>query len=150
MHGLIDQAQPITPTEATIARTAVDRLSTVAQSGNDITVHVEGVPNIDVPLPAKVVTMMLSILKAMAERTPVSIIPHEAELTTKQAADFLNVSRPFVIKLIDEGKLAARMVGTHRRIRFADLVEFEKVQRRRTDEAMRHFSATAKELGLDD
>ena len=71
-------------------------------------------------------------------------------MTTKQAADFLNVSRPFVIKLIDEGKLAARMVGTHRRIRFADLVEFEKVQRRRTDEAMRHFSATAKELVLDD
>ena len=129
MLALLDQAyEPITAdeTEAVIAKKAAERLAAFAEADQDITVHVEGAAKIAVPLPAKAVKMMLTVLLAMAERKPVSMIPHEAELTTKQVADFLNVSRPFLIQLLEQKKLPFRLVGTHRRIRFEDVLRFKE------------------------
>jgi excisionase family DNA binding protein len=153
MLALLDQIQePVTAAEKAIARQAAERLETVVQAKQDITVHIDSpvAANISVPLPAKVVAMMFDILKAMEEGTPVSVIPHEAELTTKQAADFLNVSRPYVCTLIDDGKLDARMVGRHRRIRFADLLAFEKAQRKQRDDALDAMHRRAERYGLND
>ncbi len=116
-----------TESEAAIARKARERLQGVARANQDITIHVEGAASLAVPLPAKAVQMMMQVLDAMAEGKALSIIPHEAEFTTKQAADFLNVSRPFVCKLIDEGRLPARFVNRHRRVKFSDLLAFEQV-----------------------
>lgn len=61
--------------------------------------------------------MLLEILEAMAAGRGVTIVSENAELTTVEAAKVLNVSRPFVIKLLDEKKVTFRKVGTHRRIR---------------------------------
>ena len=56
----------------------------------------------------------------------VTIAPGKVELTTQEVADYLNVSRPYVVKLIHSGKLPARMVGTHRHVSFADLIRFDE------------------------
>jgi len=152
MLALLDQTYaPITAdeTEALIARKAAEKLVAVAEAGQDITVHVEGAPNIAVPLPAKAVKMMLDVLNAMANRTPVSMIPHEAELTTKQVADFLNVSRPYVCKIIDEGKLKARLVNRHRRVKFSDVLAYERLSQSDRYEALAEMAKEAKELGLE-
>ncbi|ESX70754.1 helix-turn-helix domain-containing protein [Mesorhizobium sp. M0222] len=152
MLALLDQTYaPITAdeTEAVIAKKAAERLAAVAEADQDITVHVEGVAKIAVPLPAKAVKMMLTILLAMAERKPVSMIPHEAELTTKQVADFLNVSRPYVCKIIDEGKLKARLVNRHRRVKFSDILAYEKSSQNDRYEALAEMAEETRKLGLE-
>lgn len=152
MLALLDQTyEPLTAdaTEAVIAKKAAEKLAVVARTNQDITVHVEGAANIAVPLPAKAVKMMLKILLAMAERTPVSMIPHEAELTTKQVADFLNVSRPYVCKIIDEGKLKARLVNRHRRVKFADVLAYEAASQSERYDALARMAEEARKLDLE-
>jgi excisionase family DNA binding protein len=152
MLALLDQTYaPITAdeAEAVIAKKAAEKLVAVAEADQDITVHVEGGADIAVPLPAKAVKLMLNILRAMADRQPVSVIPHEAELTTKQVADFLNVSRPYVCKIIDDGKLKARLVNRHRRVKFSDVIAYEKSSQEDRYAALAEMAKEEKELGLE-
>ena len=152
MLALLDQTYaPITAneTEAAISKKAAESLKSVAEANQDITVYVQEAANIAVPLPAKAVRLMLQVLLAMAERKPVSVIPSEAELTTKQTADFMNVSRPFVCRLIDSGQLPARMVNKHRRVKFADLVAFEQKNQPERYDALAEMALEAEELGLE-
>ena len=76
-------------------------------------------------LPAGAVTLLVEILEAMAAGRGVTLIPESAELTTMQAADVLNVSRPFLIKLLEENVLPHRKVGKHRRIRMEDVMAYK-------------------------
>lgn len=80
--------------------------------------------NAEIPLDEEVFELLRSILIDLSQNRAVQILPLDMDLTTVQAAEFLQVSRPHVIKLIDEGKLACRMVGTHRRLRLVDLIAF--------------------------
>jgi excisionase family DNA binding protein len=137
MLALLDQVdEPLIATdeEAVIAKEAAEKLAAVALSGMDVRLRVnEKGADIVVPLPARAVKMIVEFLLAMAERKPVSVIPHTAELTTQQAADFLNVSRPHLVGLLDSGEIKHRMVGTHRRVRVSDLVAYKA----RSDQARR-------------
>ena len=72
-------------------------------------------------LPAPAVQLLTDMLVHLGAGTAVAVIPDHAELTTQQAADFLNVSRPWIIKLIERKELPHRMVGTHRRVLFSEL-----------------------------
>lgn len=104
--------------------------------------------DIVVPLPARAVKMIVEVLHAMAESKPLSIIPHTTELTTQQAADFLNVSRPFLVGLLDRGEIVHRMVGSHRRVRVSDLVAFKEKSDQARREAIAAMVAEAQKLKL--
>jgi len=69
--------------------------------------------------------LLMDILEAMATGRGITIIPENAELTTVEAAEVLNVSRPFLIKLLDEGAIPHRKVGTHRRVRMEDVMNYK-------------------------
>ena len=76
-------------------------------------------------------------------------MPTDQEFTTVEAANFLNVSRPFVIKEIEAGRLPYRKVGSHRRIALDDLVEYGRNMRARQANALKRMAENARELGLD-
>ena len=152
MLALLDQTtEPFVAdeAEAVIARLAAGRLKSVAEAKVDIRVVVEGTAKIVVPLPARAVELIYQVLMAMGDRTPISFIPHEAELSTQQAADYLNVSRPYLCGLLDKGEIRHRMVGRHRRVRFADLRDYEEKSRKDRQAALNEMAEEARKLGLD-
>jgi len=100
-----------------------------------------------VPVPREAVELLARILSSMAAGRGVTIMPANAELTTAQAAEILNVSRPHVIKLLDEGKIEYRMVGTHRRIRADSLRQFQRTDGLRRRDAFAELVSLSQDSG---
>jgi excisionase family DNA binding protein len=101
-----------------------------------------------IKLPPKALRLMAQVLGAMGERRPIMLIPQKHELTTMEAAHFLNVSRPFVIKEIEAGRIKHSKVGTHRRIAYDDLMAYRKSMQERQDKALQVLADEAQALGL--
>ncbi|HMV68217.1 MAG TPA: helix-turn-helix domain-containing protein [Myxococcota bacterium] len=101
-----------------------------------------------VRLPAEAVALLREVLAAFAKGEAVAVVPVAAEVTAQQAAEILRVSRPFVIRLIDEGKLPVRMVGTHRRIPLADLLAYKEAHKARARDAAVALTQETQDLGL--
>jgi excisionase family DNA binding protein len=105
-------------------------------------------PRGTVKLPAAAVGLLVRILEEMARGNAVTLIPVYAELTTQEAADMLNVSRPSLIQLLDEGKIEYRKVGTHRRVRFEGLMKYKRRADADRRGALEELAAYDHELGL--
>jgi excisionase family DNA binding protein len=99
-------------------------------------------------IPRAATVMFAQILALLARGQGVQIFPDTAELTTQQAADFLNVSRPYLIGLLEAGEIPHRMVGTHRRIRFEDLREYRRRDHLKRRQAADELTRLSEELGL--
>ncbi len=102
-----------------------------------------------IELPPAALRLIGQLLGAMSEGRPVSLVPAHREFTTVEAANFLNVSRPFVIKAIEAGHLPHRKVGTHRRIAAEDLMAYVRRMRAGQEAALEPMADNARELGLD-
>jgi excisionase family DNA binding protein len=99
-------------------------------------------------VPREATVMFAQILALVAAGQGVQLIPDAAELTTQQAADFLNVSRPYLIGLLEAGEIPFRMVGTHRRIRFEDLREYRRRDDLSRRKAADELTQLSEDLGL--
>jgi excisionase family DNA binding protein len=77
------------------------------------------------------------------------LLPQKHELTTQDAAALLNVSRPFVVKEIDAGRLQCRLVNRHRRIEFEELMRYQTEQKQRSEAALQLLSQISQEMGED-
>jgi excisionase family DNA binding protein len=105
-------------------------------------------PEETVQVPASAVRMLVRILEEMARGNAITLIPVHAELTTQEAADMLNISRPSLIQLLDEGKIDYRKVGTHRRVRFEALMKFKRQADADRKAALAELAAYDRELRI--
>jgi excisionase family DNA binding protein len=140
--------EPSLPSDATAheAKIAVQTLRGAARA--TVRVEPDGSPEAAVVLPAQAFDLLMRMLAHLANGDAVTIVPIHAEVTTQQAADVLNVSRPYLIKLLDEGKLAYRKVGTHRRVMLRDLLEFKRHDDAERRAILAELTAEAQALGL--
>ncbi len=101
-----------------------------------------------VQLSDNVSQLMLEVFTQVANGQQVRIVASNSDLTTAEVADVLNVSRPYVVRLLEEGKLPFRMVGTHRRVALEDALQYRDEQRQKSLAIMQELMAETQELGL--
>lgn len=102
----------------------------------------------DLIVPRQAVELLKDILAGMSAGKIINIVPMAMELTTQQAADFLNVSRPYLIGLLEQGALNHTLVGTHRRIRFDDVLSYKEKMTSNSKAAMDELMKLSQELGI--
>lgn len=102
----------------------------------------------EVVLPREAFELLLRVLAAMADGNAVTVVPVTTELTTQQAAGVLQVSRPYLVQLLDGGQIPFRMVGTHRRVLARDVLKYREETRAASESAMEELAAVAQKHGL--
>lgn len=149
-----DFPETITPTpdEAILAQESSRRLSRFVSTKRkkllQLRIQPDDAPEETVSIPESAFRLLNDILTQMAKGNAVTLIPVHAELTTQQAADILNVSRPFLVEQLEKGVIPYRKVGTHRRIFFKDLMDFKEAMIRNRLKALEKLAAQAQELGM--
>ena len=101
-----------------------------------------------IELPTSALRLLQEVLAELALGNAVKVVPVHAELTTQEAADLLNVSRPHVVQLMESGVLPFHKAGTHRRVKFSDLQAYKEKRDQSSAEAMAALSALDQELGM--
>ncbi|AOY95369.1 DNA-binding protein [Cupriavidus sp. USMAA2-4] len=96
-----------------------------------------------VELPTSALRLLVDILAELAGGNAVKVVPVHAELTTQEAADLLNVSRPHLVKLLEDGALPFHRAGKHRRVRFSDLMQFKAARDQASEQAMAELAHQA-------
>lgn len=126
MTALAHRQPPPSVQEAALARSSGQSLARLIRKNRPLKLKVTDADQEQpIELPPGAALLLMDILEAMAAGRGITLIPESAELTTVQAADVLNVSRPFLIKLLEEKALPCRKVGAHRRIRMEDVMAYK-------------------------
>jgi excisionase family DNA binding protein len=148
-----EKFETVAPTEADakLARESSRRLATHKLSKRPsvrIQLLDDGEQAETIAVPASALRLFLNLLTEMSQGNAVTLIPTHAELTTQQAADLLNVSRPYLVKVLDEGKIPFRNVGKYRRVRFDDLMAYNRKDDEARAKILDQLTAEAQELGM--
>ncbi len=153
--NLTDFPEAVTPTEAdALLAQESSRQLTKLLSGKrkrksfTFRIGPDGGPEETIAVPLAAFKLLSDILTEMGKGNAVTLIPIHAELTTQEAADILNVSRPFLVEQLEQGDIPFRKVGTHRRILFQDLMSYKRRMDENRLKALEELAAQAQELDL--
>jgi len=149
MLAEIQAAVPPTAADAQLALESSRRLTKFLAAKPKkllrVRIEPENEPEESISIPVTAFRLLNSILTEMAKGNAVTLIPVHAELTTQQAAQTLNVSRPFLIEQLEKGVIPYRKVGTHRRVMFKDLMEYKQTMDHNRLNALEELSAIDQE-----
>lgn len=143
---VLDTLGALEPQEVEAAQVAARGLA--SSGGRLVFIRADKADAPDIQLPRQVVNILIKVLAEMANGNAVSIVPHESELTTQQAADFLNVSRPHIVKLLEGGAIPFRMVGTHRKLKARDVINYRDREALHRNRQLDRMAELDQELGL--
>jgi excisionase family DNA binding protein len=118
----------------------------IAKADTDVP---DAVIAVEVQLPKFAARLLVEALTALAEGHAVTVVPVPAELTTQQAAELLNVSRPYLIKLLDEQRLPHRRVGNRRKVLLEDVLRYKRRDDLQRQKVLDALSREAQAIGLD-
>lgn len=138
------------PRDAAIARNTHEALSLLCDMDQPLRLQVRsGNREQFIDLPAGAVDLLVHVLEAMAAGRGFTLIPEATELTTIQAAEILNVSRPFLVKLLDQKAIPHRKVGRHRRIRMEDVVAYKDAIDRERERVLEQLTREAQTQDME-
>ncbi len=140
--------QQLSPTaqDAATARSSSRALSRYARAGKPLILCAGDEKPVE--LPAATAALLVEILEALAAGQAVTLLPEDAELTAAQAADILNVSRPYLMKLLDDQPIPHRKVGRDRRVRLQDIMAYKAARSRERKDILTQLTREAQEQGM--
>jgi len=148
MEGLLEKT---TREDQRIAKTSFDRLrkasQKLGQSGKSVGITLEHSPE-TIRLPRKAISLLSTILSNMAAGKSMALILSDTAIGTQEAANFLEVSRLHVVRLLERGEIPYSKVGTHRRIKVGDLVAYQKKMNSARRKQLNFLARQAQELNL--
>jgi len=130
-------------------------LSALLDLGRFLELHTEpglllGPDGEQAPLPEEVYRVLVQVVEALREGKVITIVPRTQRLTTQEAADFLGISRPTLVKLLEQGQIPFEQPGRHRRVRLADVLAYRERVRRQRAAGLDRMVAAAEDAGLYD
>ena len=151
MPATLNDPVRLTDDDSAIASVAARALARVESQEEPIELRLgTGADAEVIALPPDVVRLFVRALAQLANGRAVTIAPVDAELTTQQAAELLNVSRPYVVSLLERDELPHRKVGSRRRVRLEDVLAYREQSQRRSREAVAELARKSQELRLYD
>lgn len=138
-----------TKADQQIAKGSVGKLKKAAKSGKSIQISLKPDQQ-SLHIPEKAMKLLISILNSMAEGKDTAVLSAETYLTTQEAADYMKMSRPHLVQILEAGDIPFIKVGSHRRVKFSDLVAFDKKLRREQQKGLKEMARMDQEEGLYD
>lgn len=151
MAQLSNGTEVVTPsaTDAALARESGAKLAARLGDAEGVKLQLKaGKKSEELVLPPSALRLLVGVLNELGQGNAVTLTPLRAELTTQQAADLLNVSRPYLVKLLDEEAIPSRKVGSHRRVQLADLLAYKKEMLAKRHAVLDELTALSQELDM--
>ncbi len=145
--GSAEQQLPSTEM-AEISRASAADLSRLLADRPDIDRARIKLDGFDLIVPKLALELLRDLLSEMAQGNAVTVVPRHAELTTQEAANLLNVSRPFLVALLESNEIPFRKIGTHRRVLYEDLLAYQREQSTRSQSALDELTKQAQDLDM--
>ena len=133
--------------ETLIAKQGSEFFRKLKKTKNDLRFILSSDKKQELQIPLTVVNLLQQIFDQMSSGSSVTVVSTNKEFSTQEAADYLNVSRPYVTKLCENGEILFHKVGNHRRILFQDLNSYKDSMRSERQKALKKHSALSQKLG---
>jgi len=105
--------------------------------------------NDELVLPGDIMNLLLNVLTQVSQGNAISLVPMHQEISTQQAADLLSVSRPHLVKLLEQGNIPFRKVGSHRRVKLTDVMDYRGTVDKERNKTLDELSQLSQDMGMD-